>query len=157
MSLVGFRQSNTYKNRWKSWPHSNPTGVSMRFLHVVSLHKFPYMHLPGWWSTLLITLGACPTPFRSRNGWTPEQTWPELWHWLCSFADNWEDLVKFLQMARKKARETFVETELVFAFAKTNRLADMEEFVSGPNHANITQVCCCGISLGLSAVTSAAV
>ena len=44
-------------------------------------------------------------------------------------------------MARKKARETFVETELVFAFAKTNRLADMEEFVSGPNHANITQVC----------------
>ena len=44
-------------------------------------------------------------------------------------------------MARKKARETFVETELVFAYAKTNRLADMEEFVSGPNHANITQVC----------------
>lgn len=43
-------------------------------------------------------------------------------------------------MARKKARETFVETELVFAYAKTNRLADMEEFISGPNHANITQV-----------------
>ena len=56
------------------------------------------------------------------------------------FADNWEELVKFLQMARKKARETYVETELVFAFAKTNRLADMEEFISGPNHANITQV-----------------
>ena len=56
-------------------------------------------------------------------------------------SENWEDLVKFLQMARKKARETFVETELVFAYAKTNRLADMEEFVSGPNHANITQVC----------------
>ena len=47
-------------------------------------------------------------------------------------------------MARKKARETFVETELVFAFAKTNRLADMEEFVSGPNHANITQVVAVG-------------
>ncbi|XP_041347911.1 clathrin heavy chain 1 isoform X2 [Gigantopelta aegis] len=54
--------------------------------------------------------------------------------------DNWEELVKFLQMARKKARETFVETELVYAYAKTNRLADMEEFISGPNHANITQV-----------------
>ncbi|XP_076453409.1 clathrin heavy chain 1-like [Babylonia areolata] len=59
---------------------------------------------------------------------------------VASTNNNWEDLVKFLQMARKKARETFVETELVFAFAKTNRLADMEEFVSGPNHANITQV-----------------
>jgi clathrin heavy chain len=55
-------------------------------------------------------------------------------------ADNWEDLVKYLQMARKKARETFIETELVFAYAKTNRLADLEEFISGPNHANITQV-----------------
>ena len=49
-------------------------------------------------------------------------------------------MVKFLQMARKKARETFVETELVYAYAKTKRLADMEEFISGPNHANITQV-----------------
>lgn len=54
--------------------------------------------------------------------------------------DSWEDLVKFLQMARKKARETFIETELIYAYAKTNRLADLEEFISGPNHANITQV-----------------
>ncbi|XP_025089563.1 clathrin heavy chain 1 [Pomacea canaliculata] len=59
---------------------------------------------------------------------------------VASSNNNWEELVKFLQMARKKARETFVETELVFAYAKTNRLADMEEFISGPNHANITQV-----------------
>lgn len=56
--------------------------------------------------------------------------------------DNWEDLVKYLQMARSKARETYVETELIFAYAKTNRLADLEEFISGPNHANITSVSC---------------
>ena len=43
-------------------------------------------------------------------------------------------------MARNKAKESFIETELVFAYAKTNRLADLEEFISGPNHANITQV-----------------
>ncbi|XP_008416354.1 clathrin heavy chain 1 isoform X2 [Poecilia reticulata] len=54
--------------------------------------------------------------------------------------DNWEDLVKFLQMARKKARESYVETELIFALAKTNRLAELEEFVSGPNNAHIQQV-----------------
>lgn len=48
--------------------------------------------------------------------------------------------MRYLQMARKKARETYVETELVYAYAKTNRLADMEEFISGPNHANITSV-----------------
>lgn len=56
------------------------------------------------------------------------------------FVDNWEDLVKFLQMARKKARESYVETELIFALAKTNRLAELEEFVSGPNNAHIQQV-----------------
>ncbi|XP_064619200.1 clathrin heavy chain 1 isoform X2 [Lineus longissimus] len=59
---------------------------------------------------------------------------------VASRNNNWEDLVKYLQMARKKARETFIETELIFAYAKTNRLADLEEFISGPNHANITQV-----------------
>ncbi|XP_052074388.1 clathrin heavy chain 1 isoform X1 [Mytilus californianus] len=59
---------------------------------------------------------------------------------VASKNNSWEDLVKFLQMARKKARETFIETELIYAYAKTNRLADLEEFISGPNHANITQV-----------------
>jgi Region in Clathrin and VPS len=62
---------------------------------------------------------------------------------LFCVSDNWEELVKYLQMARKKARETFIETELVFAYAMTNRLADLEEFISGPNHAAITQVCFC--------------
>lgn len=57
------------------------------------------------------------------------------------FLGNWEDLVKFLQMARKKARESYVETELIFALAKTNRLAELEEFINGPNNAHIQQVC----------------
>ena len=48
--------------------------------------------------------------------------------------------MKYLQMARKKARETYIETELVYAYAMTNRLADLEEFISGPNHASVTQV-----------------
>ncbi|KJE97309.1 clathrin heavy chain 1 [Capsaspora owczarzaki ATCC 30864] len=53
---------------------------------------------------------------------------------------QFEDLVRYLQMARKKAREPYVETELIFAFAKTNRLADLEDFISGPNVAQIQQV-----------------
>ncbi|MGH0159430.1 UNVERIFIED_CONTAM: hypothetical protein FKN15_037344 [Acipenser sinensis] len=56
------------------------------------------------------------------------------------FLRNWEDLVKYLQMARKKARESYVETELIFALAKTNRLAELEEFINGPNNAHIQQV-----------------
>jgi clathrin heavy chain len=57
-----------------------------------------------------------------------------------SSSDKYEDLVKYLQMARKKAREGFIETELAFALAKTNRLAELEEFISGPNHAQIKEV-----------------
>lgn len=59
-----------------------------------------------------------------------------------SRSDKYEDLVKYLQMARKKAREGFIETELAFALAKTNRLAELEEFISGPNHAQIKEVRC---------------
>jgi len=53
---------------------------------------------------------------------------------------NWEDLVRFLQMARKKARESHIESELIYAYAKTGRLADLEEFVSSPNHADISKI-----------------
>jgi len=53
---------------------------------------------------------------------------------------NWEDLVRYLQMARKKARESYIESELIYAYARTNRLADLEEFISGPNHADIQKI-----------------
>ncbi|VEL21333.1 unnamed protein product, partial [Protopolystoma xenopodis] len=59
---------------------------------------------------------------------------------IASDTDNWEDLVRYLQMARKRTREAFIESELAFSYSKTNRLADLEEFISGPNHANLTQV-----------------
>ncbi|KHJ87909.1 hypothetical protein OESDEN_12304, partial [Oesophagostomum dentatum] len=58
----------------------------------------------------------------------------------CSQTEHWEDLVRFLQMARKKSRESYIETELVYALAKTGRLTELEEFISGPNHAQIGQI-----------------
>lgn len=54
--------------------------------------------------------------------------------------DKFEDLVKYLLMARKKQREPAVESELVFAYAKTNRLAELEDFINTPNVAQIAQV-----------------
>lgn len=53
---------------------------------------------------------------------------------------SWEDLVRYLQMARKKARESHIESELIYAYAKTGRMADLEEFISGPNHADISKI-----------------
>merc|ERR1712088_563493 len=57
-----------------------------------------------------------------------------------SKTDSWEDLVRYLQMARKKARDTYVESELIYAYAKTSRYADLEEFVSSPNHADVGKI-----------------
>jgi clathrin heavy chain len=54
--------------------------------------------------------------------------------------EKFEDLIRYLQMARKKAREPVVESELIFAFAKTNRLADLEEFINSPNVAQISNI-----------------
>eukprot|EP00049_Salpingoeca_infusionum_P005686 m.95267 g.95267 ORF g.95267 m.95267 type:complete len:1670 (+) comp13054_c0_seq1:74-5083(+) len=54
---------------------------------------------------------------------------------------NFEELVKYLQMANKKAREASIETELVYALAKTNRLAEMEDFISNASIiANVQDV-----------------
>ncbi|XP_045454128.1 clathrin heavy chain [Melitaea cinxia] len=53
---------------------------------------------------------------------------------------SWDDLVRYLQMARKKARESYIESELIYAYARTGRLADLEEFISGPNHADIQKI-----------------
>ena len=52
----------------------------------------------------------------------------------------WEDLVRFLTMARKEIKDRVVDTELVYALAQANRLADMEVLVTGPNVAEIQVV-----------------
>lgn len=52
----------------------------------------------------------------------------------------YDDLVRYLLMARSKVKDQFVDTELVYSYAKTDRLGDMEEFVSGTNTANAGSV-----------------
>ncbi|KAG0200257.1 hypothetical protein BGX28_006644 [Mortierella sp. GBA30] len=59
---------------------------------------------------------------------------------IASRADKYEDLVRYLQMARKHSREPFIESELLFAYAKTGRVADMEEILNGPNNAQVQAI-----------------
>jgi len=54
--------------------------------------------------------------------------------------ENYEELVRYLQMARNKQKDQLIDGELVYAYAKTDRLAEMEEFVSGTTTANIQAV-----------------
>ncbi|TCD68409.1 hypothetical protein EIP91_010810 [Steccherinum ochraceum] len=55
-------------------------------------------------------------------------------------AGKHDDLVRFLQMARKSLREPKIDTELAYAYAKTDRLHDMEDFLGMTNVADILEV-----------------
>ncbi|KAF9103189.1 hypothetical protein BGX27_010688 [Mortierella sp. AM989] len=59
---------------------------------------------------------------------------------LASRAGKYGDLVRYLQMARSQSREPYIESELLFAYAKTRRIADMEEILNGPNAARIQAI-----------------
>lgn len=54
-------------------------------------------------------------------------------------AAEFDPLVKYLRMARKLKKEK-IDTELAFALAHTNKLAEMEDFITSPNVAKIQEV-----------------
>ena len=65
-------------------------------------------------------------------------------------AGSYEDLVKYLLMVRKKAKDSKVDTELVYAYAKTKQLGPLEEFISSPNQANLQVTTACSACPRLS-------
>ena len=59
---------------------------------------------------------------------------------IANHAGKHDDLVRYLQMARKSLREPKIDTELAYAYAKTDRLHDMEDFLGMTNVADILEV-----------------
>ena len=60
-------------------------------------------------------------------------------------ADEYQPLITFLQMARKKdfgtqEARSVIDTAMLMAYARTNMMAELEQFVSSPNIANVEQV-----------------
>lgn len=55
-------------------------------------------------------------------------------------SEIWTELIPYLQMARKSLQENVLDTELIYAYAKTNNLTELEKFVTGPNVANILSI-----------------
>jgi clathrin heavy chain len=55
-------------------------------------------------------------------------------------AEIYTEVIPFLKMARKNLQENLLDTELIYAYAKTNNLTDLEVFVNGPNVANIQNI-----------------
>ncbi|GBG88214.1 hypothetical protein CBR_g46782 [Chara braunii] len=55
-------------------------------------------------------------------------------------AEAFEELVKYLIMVRKTVKESRVDGELLYAYAKINKLEQMEAFLEEPNVANLQAV-----------------
>lgn len=48
-----------------------------------------------------------------------------------------EDLLRYLQMARRKSRDPLVDNEIIFVLATLHRLADLEDFLARPHAAQL--------------------
>ncbi|KAJ1671727.1 Clathrin heavy chain, partial [Spiromyces aspiralis] len=59
---------------------------------------------------------------------------------VASRAGKFDDLIRFLAMARQKVREPVIENELLYAYAETERLSDLDDMLRGPNIAQIQVV-----------------
>lgn len=56
---------------------------------------------------------------------------------IATHAGKDEDLIKFLKMARKTLREPPIDTGLAFCYARTNQLAELEDFLRATNVADV--------------------
>jgi len=50
------------------------------------------------------------------------------------------ELISYINMARTKCRDYILDNELVYSYAKTDRLSDMEEFIIGSHMAKLSDV-----------------
>lgn len=53
---------------------------------------------------------------------------------------KFEYLIKYLLMARITVKDSIIDNALCFAYAKTNKLAELEELINGPNSADVQRV-----------------
>ncbi|KAI9745433.1 MAG: hypothetical protein M1818_000967 [Claussenomyces sp. TS43310] len=58
---------------------------------------------------------------------------------IATHAGKDEELIKYLKMARKTLREPPIDTALAFAYARTEQLSELEDFLRGTNVADIEE------------------
>lgn len=56
---------------------------------------------------------------------------------IATHAGKDDELIKFLRMSRKTLREPPIDTALAFSFARTNQLAELEDFLRATNVADV--------------------
>jgi clathrin heavy chain len=50
------------------------------------------------------------------------------------------ELIKFLQMARRQLNESKIDSELIYAYAKTSSIVEIEQFLAGSHRANVQDI-----------------
>ena len=58
---------------------------------------------------------------------------------LAQREDKHELLTKYLFMARQQVKDPIIDTELVYCLAKTNKVPELEAFISEPNSADLSR------------------
>ena len=55
---------------------------------------------------------------------------------------QYDDMVRYLMMVRDKVKDPKVDTEIVIAYAMTDKLGDLEAFItSAPRHLELFAIC----------------
>ncbi|KAG1708834.1 hypothetical protein DVH05_022455 [Phytophthora capsici] len=54
--------------------------------------------------------------------------------------NEYNELIPYLKMARNTVKEQYLDTSLIYAYAKTEKYGDLEEFISSPNVAQIQNI-----------------
>merc|ERR1719262_878729 len=54
--------------------------------------------------------------------------------------EHYTELTRYLLMARNKVKDQLIDGELIYSYAKTESLAEMEEFVTNTNTANLQSI-----------------
>lgn len=60
---------------------------------------------------------------------------------VASHGRHWNEVIDYMKMARTKMKDTYVDNEIIYAYAASKRNADMEEFITVATHqAKIREV-----------------
>lgn len=54
-------------------------------------------------------------------------------------AEFFDEMIQYIRMARQKTRDAVIDNELIYCFAKTEKLSELEEFINGPNVAKLNE------------------
>ncbi|CCI50937.1 unnamed protein product, partial [Albugo candida] len=55
-------------------------------------------------------------------------------------ANDYAELIPYLRMARNSVKEQYLDTSLIYAYAKCEKFSELEDFKSAPNVAQIQEI-----------------